>query len=158
MDRSNLLLRLIVLKKLIVAALFLALSLLAAYGYRHYDGLALLAEQWGEGDRRLLLALTLKGLDLGSHGLQTTAELAGGYGLVVLVAALATWRGQRWGEVLFAWLLACTLAFELIKNVDHPTVIHLLVVGLTLLGLVVMVNQLARHGQASPSGEPLSPR
>ncbi len=158
MERSNWLLRLIVAKKLIVSALLLAVSLLAAYGYRHYDGLALLAEQWGQADRQLLLALTLKGLDLGSQGLRITAALAGGYGLVVLVAALATWRGQRWGEALLALLLACTLPLEIIKTVEHPTVIHLLVVGLTLVGLVVMVRQWANHGLTSPSGERLSPR
>lgn len=112
MERSNWLLRLIVVKKLIVSALLLAVSLLAAYGYRHYDGLALLAEQWGEGDRRLLLAL----------------------------------------------LLACTLPLEIIKTVDHPTATHLLVVGLTLVGLVVMFRQWARHGRTSPSREILSPR
>ena len=58
---------------------------LAAYGHRNGEGLAALAQQWGEGDRRLLLALPQKGIDLGSHGLQ--------------LAAVATWKGHRWGEL-----------------------------------------------------------
>ncbi|MCP9849093.1 DUF2127 domain-containing protein [Cyanobium sp. Morenito 9A2] len=158
MERPSLLLRLIVVKKLIVAALLLAVSVLAAYGYRHYDGLAALADQWGEADRHLLQALILKGLDLGSHRLQITAELAGGYGLVVLVAAVATWRRLRWGEVLFAMLLTCTLPFEVIEVAEHVTAIHLLVLGLTLLGLVVVLRELTRPHTTAPEDASFSPR
>lgn len=158
MDRPSLLLRLIVVKKLVVASLLLAVAGLAAYGYRNYEGLAVLAEQWGEGDRRLLLALTQRGIDLGSHGLQLTAELSGLYGLVVLVAAVATWRGHRWGEVLFAVLLAATVPLELIKVLEHLTALHLLVLLLTLVGLAVVVGQLRSHHSTGVVGEAVSPR
>lgn len=159
MDRPTLLLRLIVVKKLVVACLLLAVAALSSYGYGHYDSLEGLAELWGESDRRLLLALTIKGINLGSDGLERTAAGSGLYGLVVLVAAVATWRGQRWGEVLFAVLLALALPLELLEVIRGLTALRALVLALTAVGLVVVVGQLRSHRHPpGAAGEGLSPR
>ena len=73
------LLRLIVLKKLLVALLLFAVALLSLVGSRRYDQLPDLLQELTESDRTLLAALVSRGLDEGVRRLEVTALVSGLY-------------------------------------------------------------------------------
>jgi uncharacterized membrane protein (DUF2068 family) len=142
---SDLLLRIVVLKKLIVAGLLLLTSLGASLASNHFGALDELAAQWGESDRLLLRTLAERAAAAGPQRLQVLALASGIYGLLIVVAAVATWQRRLWGEVLFALLLLLTLPLELRKLAHHPELSHWLVLLLTLGGLAVVLHGLRRH-------------
>ena len=88
---QGLLVRLIVIKKVVVATLLVSLSLAALWGSSHTAQLVQLADLFGEADRRLLAALARQALDLGPEALRGIAAVMGSYALLVYVAAWATW-------------------------------------------------------------------
>ena len=55
------LIRLIVIKKVLLAAVLLVISLAALYGDIHYAQLSDFADTWGQADRRLLAAMAHQG-------------------------------------------------------------------------------------------------
>lgn len=149
LSRSDLLLRIVVLKKLIVAVLLLAISALASLASSRYGVLDELALQWGHGDRTLLQGLAERAVAAGPDRLRLLALLSGLYGVLIVVAAVATWRRRLWGELLFAGLLLATLPLEIQKLAHHPELSHWLVFLLTLAGLVVVLNSVRRHAAHS---------
>ena len=64
-DKERWLIRLIVIKKVLLAAVLLVISLAALYGDIHYAQLSDFADTWGQGDRRLLAAMSQQGAVLG---------------------------------------------------------------------------------------------
>lgn len=145
LSRSDLLLRIVVLKKLLVALVLLATSGLAGVASSHYGVLNELALQWGHSDRVLLRALAEKAVAAGPDQLRLMAVLSGVYGALIVVAAVATWQRRLWGERLFAGLLLVTLPLEIHKLAHHPELSHWLVFLLTLAGLAVVLNSLRNH-------------
>ena len=152
LSRSDLLLRIVVLKKLVVAVLLLITSGLAGAASRHYGALDGLAKQWGHGDRALLQGLAERAVAAGPERLQLLALLSGVYGVLIVVAAIATWKHKLWGELLFAALLIATLPVEIRKLAHHPELSHWLVFLLTLAGLAVVLNGVRRHRGRSHTG------
>ena len=149
LSRSDLLLRIVVLKKLVVALLLLTISGLASLASSRYGVLDELALQWGHGDRTLLQAVAERAVAAGPDRLRLLAVLSGVYGVLIVVAAMATWQRRLWGELLFAGLLLATLPLEIQKLAHHPELSHWLVFALTLAGLVVVLNSVRnqrRHG------------
>ena len=147
LNRSELLLRIVVLKKLVVAVLLLTTSGIASLASSRYSLLDELTRQWGHSDHKLLEALASKAVAAGPERLQMLAVLSGIYGVLIVVAALATWQRRLWGELLFAGLLLATLPLEILKLTHHPELSHWLVFLLTLGGLAVVLDSVRRHKQ-----------
>ena len=119
-DKERWLIRLIVIKKVLLAAVLLVISLAALYGDIHYAQLSDFADTWGQADRRLLAAMAQQGDVLGPTRLIQLAVVSALYALLILVAAWGTWLGRRWGEcvkcprlTLEIWNLNKSLNFQL---------------------------------------------
>ena len=135
--QGRLLVRLIVIKKLLLAGALFAISLAAVFGDVHYAELSDFAESWGNADRQFLSSLAVKGTLLGPTRLMRLALVSGLYAALILVAAWATWVGRRWGEWLLVGVLGLALPLELADALHEQSPRTWVVLGLTVLGLVL---------------------
>ena len=135
--QGRLLVRLIVIKKLLLAGALFAISLAAVFGDVHYAELSDFAETWGNADRQFLSSLAAKGTLLGPTRLMRLALVSGLYAALILVAAWATWVGRRWGEWLLVGVLGLALPLELADALHEQSPRTWIVLGLTLFGLVL---------------------
>ena len=131
------LIRLIVVKKLLLAGVLLTISLAAVFGDVHYAELSDFAETWGKADRQFLSSLAEKGTLLGPTRLMRLAFVSGLYAAMIMVAAWATWVGRRWGEWLLVGVLGLALPLELEHALDEQSPRTWVVLGLTVIGLVL---------------------
>ncbi len=131
------LIRLIVVKKLLLAGALLAISLAAVFGDVHYAELSDFAETWGKADRQLLSSLAEKGTLLGPTRLMRLAFVSGLYAALIMVAAWATWVGRRWGEWLLVGVLGLALPLELEHALHEQSPRTWFVLGLTVIGLML---------------------
>tara|TARA_B100002051_G_scaffold259934_1_gene279955 strand:+ start:856 stop:1287 length:432 start_codon:yes stop_codon:yes gene_type:complete len=139
------LLRLIVFKKLLVALVLFAVSLLSLVGSRRYDQLPDLMQELTETDHTLLAALVNRGLDEGVWRLQVTALVSGLYGLVITVAAIGTLRGKAWGEWLLLAVLLSSLPVEVLELIKKPSTVHVALLAITVMGSLLLGLQLRRR-------------
>ena len=139
------LLRLIVFKKLLVALVLFAVSLLSLVGSRRYDELPYLMQELTETDHTLLAALVNRGLDEGVWRLQVTALVSGLYGLVITVAAIGTLRGKAWGEWLLLAVLLSSLPVEVLELIKKPSTVHVALLTITVMGSLLLGLQLRRR-------------
>tara|TARA_B100002052_G_scaffold262756_1_gene257431 strand:- start:1139 stop:1570 length:432 start_codon:yes stop_codon:yes gene_type:complete len=139
------LLRLIVFKKLLVALVLFAVSLLSLVGSRRYDQLPDLMQELTETDHTLLAALVNRGLDEGVWRLQVTALVSGLYGLVITVAAIGTLRGKAWGEWLLLAVLLSSLPVEVLELIKKPSTVHVALLTITVMGSLLLGLQLRRR-------------
>ena len=135
--QGRLLVRLIVIKKLLLAGVLFAISLAAMFGDVHYAELSDFAETWGNADRQFLSSLAVKGTLLGPTRLMRLALVSGLYAALILVAAWATWVGRRWGEWLLVGVLGLALPLELADALHEQSPRTWVVLGLTVIGLVL---------------------
>ena len=142
---QSLLIRLIVIKKAVVATLLLLLSLAAALGSQDMGRLAALADVWGASDRVLLEGLARQGLALGPDTLRGLAAVAAVYSICVYAAAWAAWTERRWGDWLLVGLLVVALPVEVIELIHSKSPSNLVVLGLTLVGLSVVLARALRR-------------
>ena len=147
--QGRLLVRLIVIKKLLLAGALFAISLAAVFGDVHYVELSDFAETWGNADRQFLSSLAVKGTLLGPTRLMRLALVSGLYAALILVAAWATWVGRRWGEWLLVGVLGLALPLELADALHEQSPRTWVVLGLTVLGLV-LTTRLALSSERSP--------
>ncbi len=131
------LIRLIVVKKLLLAGVLLTISLAAVFGDVHYAELSDFAETWGKADRQFLSSLAEKGTLLGPTRLMRLAFVSGLYAAMIMVAAWATWVGRRWGEWLLVGVLGLALPMELEHALHEQSPRTWVVLGLTVIGLVL---------------------
>ena len=139
------LLRLIVFKKLLVALVLFAVSLLSLVGIRRYDQLPDLMQELTQTDHTLLAALVNRGLDEGVWRLQVTALVSGLYGLVITVAAIGTLRGKAWGEWLLLAVLLSSLPVEVLELIKKPSTVHVALLAITVMGSLLLGLQLRRR-------------
>ena len=135
--QGRLLVRLIVIKKLLLAGALFAISLAAVFGDVHYAELSDFAETWGNADRQFLSSLAAKGTLLGPTRLMRLALVSGLYATLIFVAAWATWVGRRWGEWLLVGVLGLALPLELADALHEQSPRTWVVLGLTVIGLVL---------------------
>ena len=135
--QGRLLVRLIVIKKLLLAGALFVISLAAVFGDVHYAELSDFAETWGNADRQFLSSLAVKGTLLGPTRLMRLALVSGLYAALILVAAWATWVGRRWGEWLLVGVLGLALPLELADALHEQSPRTWVVLGLTVVGLVL---------------------
>ncbi len=147
--QGRLLVRLIVIKKLLLAGALFAVSLAAVFGDFHYAELSDFAETWGNADRQFLSSLAVKGTLLGPTRLMRLALVSGLYAALILVAAWATWVGRRWGEWLLVGVLGLALPLELADSLHEQSPRTWVVLGLTVLGLV-LTTRLALSSERRP--------
>ena len=138
------LIRLIVIKKVLLAVVLLLISLAALFGDVHYAQLSDFADSWGQADRQFLSAMAQKGTVLGPTRLMRLAVVSGFYAFLIFVAAWATWVGRRWGEWLLVGILALALPLEIMHALHEQSPRTLVVLGLTVLGLVITTRQALR--------------
>jgi len=143
------LIRLIVVKKLLLAGVLLTISLAAVFGDVHYAELSDFAETWGKADRQFLSSLAEKGTLLGPTRLMRLAFVSGLYAAMIMIAAWATWVGRRWGEWLLVGVLGLALPLELEHALHEQSPRTWLVLGLTVVGLV-LTTRLALSSERSP--------
>ena len=139
------LLRLIILKKLLVAVLLLTVAVLALVGSYRYDQLPELLQECTDNDHALLAAVVGRGLQEGQTKLLLTALVTSVYGVLIAVAAIAAWLGRRWGEWLLLAVLLSSLPMELHEITTEPSAVNLTLTGVTLLGIWIVAGQLRRH-------------
>ena len=147
--QGRLLVRLIVIKKLLLAGALFAISLAAVFGDVHYAELSDFAETWGNADRQFLSSLAAKGTLLGPTRLMRLALVSGLYAALILLAACATWVGRRWGEWLLVGVLGLALPLELADALHKQSPRTWVVLGLTVIGLV-LTTRLALSSERSP--------
>ena len=147
--QGRLLVRLIVIKKLLLAGALFAISLAAVFGDVHYAELSDFAETWGNADRQFLSSLAAKGTLLGPTRLMRLALVSGLYAALILVAAWATWVGRRWGEWLLVGVLGLALPLEFSDALHEQSPRTWVVLGLTVIGLV-LTTRLALSSERSP--------
>ena len=139
--QSRWLIRLVVVKKVLLAVVLAAISVAAVFGDIHYAQLSDFAESWGQADRQLLSSLAEKGTILGPTKLMRLAVVSGLYAALILVAAWATWVGRHWGEWLLVAVLALALPLEIGHLLHEQSPRTIIVLGLTVVGLLVLARQ-----------------
>ncbi len=114
------LLKLAIAKKLLFALILLSLSGFSGYSWRHYDRVMDWAQQ------HLLTAefgLARWGLQVllrqSEPTLKLVAQVSGGYGLLILIAAVGVWYGYGWAYLLFTLLVGSMLPWEIHELVEH---------------------------------------
>lgn len=135
------LIRLIVVKKVLVASVLLLVSVAATFSSMDMQRLARQAELWADADRRILVRLAQQGLDLGPDALRAFAVVTGMYALLVYLAAWATFTERLWGDWLLVGLLLLPVPFEIRDLIHEQSPSHLLVLGLTIMGLIVVLRR-----------------
>ena len=101
------LIRLIVVKKVLVASVLLLVSVAATFSSMDMQRLARQAELWADADRRILVRLAQQGLDLDPEALRAFAVVTGMDALLEYLAAWATFTERPWGYWLLVGLLRC---------------------------------------------------
>ena len=149
MKLQGLLIRLIVIKKVVVATLLLLVSVAASISSQDMGRLALLADDLVAGDRMLLASLARRALDLGPDSLRAIALISGSYALLVYLAAWAAWNERRWGDWLLVALMALPLPFEVFELVQQQSPSDAIVLGLNVLGLLIVLTRARRHGRTA---------
>lgn len=144
MQMQGLLIRVIVIKKVLVATVLLALSVAAVLSSQHMGRLALMADELVDGDRKLLAGLAHRALDLGPEALQGVALISGVYAVLVYVAAWATWNNRRWGDWLLVVLIALPLPYEVLELIHQKSPWDALILGLNLIALLVLLQRARR--------------
>ena len=150
MKLQGLLIRLIVIKKVVVATLLLLVSVAASISSQDMGRLALLADDLVAGDRMLLASLARRALDLGPDSLRAIALISGSYALLVYLAAWAAWNERRWGDWLLVALMALPLPYEVYELVQQQSPSDAIVLGLNVLGLLIVLTRARRHGRTTP--------
>ena len=150
MKLQGLLIRLIVIKKVVVATLLLLVSVAASISSQDMGRLALLADDLVAGDRMLLASLARRALDLGPDSLRAIALISGSYALLVYLAAWAAWNERRWGDWLLVALMALPLPYEVFELVQQQSLSDAIVLGLNVLGLLIVLTRARRHGRTAP--------
>ena len=150
MKLQGLLIRLIVIKKVVVATLLLLVSVAASISSQDMGRLALLADDLVAGDRMLLASLARRALDLGPDSLRAIALISGSYALLVYLAAWAAWNERRWGDWLLVALMALPLPYEVFELVQQQSPSDAIVLGLNVLGLLIVLTRARRHGRPAP--------
>ena len=135
------LIRLIVVKKVLVASVLLLVSVAATFSSMDMQRLVRQAELWADADRRILVRLAQQGLDLGPDALRAFAVVTGMYALLVYLAAWATFTERLWGDWLLVGLLLLPVPFEIRDLIHEQSPSHLLVLGLTIMGLIVVLRR-----------------
>ena len=135
------LIKLIVLKKVVLALVLLMISLAALFGINNYAELSDFAQAWAQADRELLSGLAEQGSLLGPTRLIRLAVASAGDSVLILMAAWATWTGRHWGEWLLVGVLALALPLEVVHFLHQPSPRTAIVLGLTALGMVVTLKQ-----------------
>ena len=150
MSVQGLLIRLVVIKKVVVATLLLLVSVAASISSQDMGRLALLADDLVAGDRMLLASLARRALDLGPDSLRAIALISGSYALLVYLAAWAAWNERRWGDWLLVALMALPLPYEVFELVQQQSPSDAIVLGLNVLGLLIVLTRARRHGRTTP--------
>ena len=149
---QGLLIRIIVIKKVVVASLLVILSLAAIWSSADTVRLAQLAEEFVEADRRLLAALARRALDLGPEALRGLAAVVGTYAFLVYVAAWATWTGRGWGDWLLVVLLVLPLPYEVLECLQDMSLSSITLLGLNLVALVVLLRRALKQQHSVERG------
>ena len=157
MRAESLIIRLIVIKKSIVATLLLILSVAAFASSNDWAWLAQTADQLGDEDRRLLAALAKRALELGPNALRGVAAITGAYAVLVYLAAWAAWTDRRWGEWLMVALLGLPLPYEVIELIHEQTINAAAVLVLNVIGLLVLLVRLRRSDRIEERGSSFRP-
>ena len=142
------LLNLIILKKILLAILLFFVSLSAMVGSFRYDELPLLVQQLsGSNQRILLLGMAQKGMAAGPEKLEQIAIFSGIYACLISLAAIGTLRKKAWGEKLLLTILVISVPFELMEVSKNPSILSVVVMLLTLLGCLVVGQQVFKREQ-----------
>ena len=152
MKLQGLLIRLIVIKKVVVATLLLLVSVAASISSQDMGRLALLADDLVDGDRKVLASLARRALDLGPESLRAIALISGSYALLVYLAAWAAWNERRWGDWLLVALMALPLPYEVFELAQQQSASDAIVLGLNLIGLLVVLTRARRHRRDTVPG------
>ena len=139
------LLKLIVLKKLLLAALLFLLAVLALGGSRHYQQLPVLAQKLSSGDHLLLANLAKRAMGFQQGALAAVAVVLGLYAILITCAALASWQRRRWGDQVLLGVFGLELVVELWQCVTSFAWPHLVAIAISVLGIRLIVVHLRRH-------------
>jgi uncharacterized membrane protein (DUF2068 family) len=137
-----LLLKLVVFKKLVEAGVLFVAALLSLAGFRHYQQLPELADRLAAGHHLVLAALAHQAIGMSPWRLQVTAIAALLFAVLITVASLATLRQHPWGEKMLLVVFLTMLPLEAWDLVHEPTGLHGLALGLTVLGIGLVVQEM----------------
>jgi len=116
------LLKLAIAKKVLFGLLLLTLSLISGYSWQHYDTVMHWAHQHLLTAEFGLVAWGLHVLLQQSEPtLKLVAQISGGYGVLILIAAAGVWYGYGWAYLLFTLLVGPMLPWEIRELWEHPS-------------------------------------
>jgi uncharacterized membrane protein (DUF2068 family) len=142
------LLKLIVLKKLLLAALLFLLAVLALGGSRHYQQLPALAQKLSSGDHLLLANLARRAMGFQQGALGAVALVLGLYAILLTCAAVASWQRKRWGDQVLLSVFALEVVVELWQCLTSFAWPHVAAIAISLLGMRLIVVHLRRQARA----------
>jgi uncharacterized membrane protein (DUF2068 family) len=139
------LLKLIVFKKLLLAALLFLLAVLALGGSRHYQQLPALAQKLSSGDHLLLANLARRAMGFQQGALGAVALVLGLYAILLTCAAVASWQRKRWGDQVLLSVFALEVVVELWQCLTSFAWPHVVAIAIALLGIRLILVHLRRH-------------
>ena len=142
------LLKLIVLKKLLLAALLFLLAVLALGGSRHYQQLPALAQKLSSGDHLLLANLARRAMGFQQGALGAVALVLGLYAILLTCAAVASWQRKGWGDQVLLSVFALEVVVELWQCLTSFAWPHVAAIAISLLGMRLIVVHLRRQARA----------
>ena len=141
----DMLLKLIVLKKLVLAALLFVLAVLALGGSRHYQQLPALSQKLSSGNHLVLANLAKSAMGFQQGALVAVAVLLGLYAVLLTVAALASWQRKRWGDQVLLSVFCLEIVVELWQCFTSFGWLHVAAIAISLLGIRLILVHLRRH-------------
>ena len=145
---ADMLLKLIVLKKLLLAALLFLLAVLALGGSRHYQQLPALAQKLSSGDHLVLANLARRAMGFQQGALGAVALVLGLYAILLTCAAVASWQRKRWGDQVLLSVFALEVVVELWQCLTSFAWPHVAAIAISLLGMRLIVVHLRRQARA----------
>ena len=128
------LLKLIVLKKLLMAGLLFILSLFAFVSSRHYHQLPELSQKLSSGDHLVLAHLARRAMTVHQDVLVVVAIVFGFYAVLLTAAAWASWHRKRWGDQVLFWIFVFELVVEIWQFFKSFAWHHLVAIAIAALG------------------------
>ena len=145
---ADMLLKLIVFKKLLLAALLFFLAVLALGGSRHYQQLPVLAQRLSSGDHLVLANLAKRAMGFQQGALGAVAIVLGLYAVLLTCAAVASWQRKRWGDQVLLGVFGLEIVVELWQCFTSFAWPHVAAIAISLVGIRLIVMNLRRHQRA----------
>jgi uncharacterized membrane protein (DUF2068 family) len=149
-QKPNLLLKIVLIKKAIFALILLSISIICSVGWRYDDAIAAWADTHLLNAEYGVVGSVITVLTQAHEStLKLIARVSGAYGGLLAIAVTGLWLSKPWADPLFVGLVGLLLPFEIHEILQELTAIKLLLFIINLIIFGVLLKHWLDHKNAS---------